>query len=332
MARPASKPVCLLTNPIDPVGHEILEPHFDVVCAPDAGAETLKKLSGDAVAMLVRSQLPPDISEHAPKLLSCIRHGAGLDLIPVDAATAKGIVVANVPAVNANAVAEYAVTQMLLSARPLHRVDRLHRDRDWGTARALSDMATELGGRTVGVVGVGAIGTRVAEICHFGFRMKAIGHQRRLDRLPAFVAPAALDDLFRQADFVVLACPLTPETRGLPSRARIFSMKQDATLVNVSRGPVVDEAAITEALAQGRIRAGLDVFEKQPLPRDSKLLGLDSVVLTTHLAGMTQDSVRAMSRISCEDTVRVLTGEKPVHFCNPDAWPAHLARRKALGR
>ena len=109
-------------------------------------------------------------------------------------------------------------------------------------------------------------------------------------------------------------------------------MKQDATLVNVSRGPVVDEAAITEALAQGRIRAGLAVYEKQPLPRDSKMLGLDNVVLTTHLAGMTQDSVRAMSQISCEDTVRVLRGEKPVHFCNPESWAAHLARRKALGR
>ncbi len=327
-----TKPLCLLTNPIDPVGHQILEPHFDVVCAPDASADTLKKMSADAVAMVVRSQLPPDIFEHSPKLLSCIRHGAGLDLIPVDAATAKGIIVSNVPAVNANAVAEYAVTQMLLSARPLHRVDRLHRDKDWGTARALSDGATELGGRTLGVVGVGAIGTRLAEICHHGFRMKVIGNQRRLDKLPPFVAPVSLDELFKQADFIVLACPLTPETRGLASRARLFSMKQDATLVNVSRGPVVDEAAITDALAQGRIRAGLDVYEKQPLPRDSKMLGLDNVVLTTHLAGMTQDSVRAMSQISCEDTVRVLKGEKPVHFCNPESWTAHLARRTALGR
>ena len=327
-----TKPVCLLTNPIDPVGHRILEPHFTVVCAPDAGADTLKRLVAEATAMLVRSQLPPDIFERAPKLLSCIRHGAGLDLIPVEAATAKGIVVSNVPAVNANAVAEYAMTQMLLAARPLHRVDRLHRDRDWATARALSDGATELGGRTLGVVGVGAIGTRLAEIAHHGFRMQVIGHQRRLDRLPAFVAPVALDALFQQADYVVLACPLIPETRGLASRARIFSMKPGATLVNVARGPVADEAALTEALAQGRIHAGLDVYDRQPLPRDSAMLGLDNVVLTTHLAGMTQDSVREMSRISCEDTVQVLEGRQPAHFCNPACWPAYLARRQALGR
>ena len=327
-----AKPVCLLTNPIDPVGHQILEPHFEVICAPDAGAETLKRMSANADAMLVRSQLPPDIFEYAPRLLSCIRHGAGLDLIPVDAATAKGIVVANVPAVNANAVAEYAITQMLLSARPLHRVDRLHRDKDWNTARALSDTATELSGRTLGVVGVGAIGTRLAEIAHHGFRMKVIGNQRRLAALPAIVAPVSLDDLFAQADFIVLACPLTAETRGLASRARIASMKSGAMLVNVSRGPVVDEAALTESLAAGRIcGAGLDVYEKQPLPRDSGLLKLDNVVLSTHLAGMTQDSVRAMSRISCEDTVRVLRGEKPVNFCNPECWPAHLKRRKTLG-
>ncbi len=327
-----TRPICLLTNPIDPIGHQILDPHFEVVCAPDASAATLKKLVATADAMLVRSQLAPDIFDAAPRLLSCIRHGAGLDLIPVDAATAKGIVVANVPAVNANAVAEYAITQMLLSARPLHRVDRLHRDKDWNTARALSDTATELSGRTRGVVGVGAIGTRLAEIAHHGFRMKVIGNQRRLAALPAIVAPASLDELFAQADFIVLACPLTNETRGLASRARIGSMKPGAMLVNVSRGPVVDEAALTEALAAGRIRgAGLDVYEKQPLPRDSGLLKLDNAVLSTHLAGMTQDSVREMSRISCEDTVRVLRGEKPVNFCNPDCWPAHLARRKALG-
>jgi D-3-phosphoglycerate dehydrogenase len=326
-----ARPLIVATNPMDPLGYEILAPHAEVVTAPDASVDTLRELVSKADAMIVRAQLPPDIFESAPRLLSCARHGAGLDLIPVDAATAKGIVVTNVPGVNANAVAEYAITQMLLSARPLHRVDRLHRDRDWGTARALSDASTELGGRTLGIVGVGAIGTRLAEIAHHGFRMKVIGHQRRLDALPAFVAPASLEDVFSQSDFIVLACPLTPETRGLASRERIARMKPGAMLVNVSRGPVVDEAALTDALAAGRIRgAGLDVYEKQPLPRDSKLLSLDSTVLTTHLAGMTQDSVREMSRISCEDTLRVLRGEKPLHFCNPSTWDAHLARRRGI--
>ncbi len=325
------KPLVLATNPIDAVGYEILAPHAEVVTAPDASAETLRRLLPKADAMIVRAQLPPDIFESAPRLLCCTRHGAGLDFIPVDAASAKGIVVTNVPGVNANAVAEYAILQMLLSARPLHRVDRLHRDRDWGTARALSDIATELGGRTLGVVGVGDIGKRVAEIAHHGFRMKVIGNQRRLDALPPFVAPASLEDVFSQSDFIVLACPLTPETRGLASRERIARMKSGSMLVNISRGPVVDEAALTDALAAGRIRgAGLDVYEKQPLPRDSRLLSMDSAVLTTHLAGMSQDSVRAMSRISCEDTLRVLRGEKPVHFCNPDSWDAYLARRRGI--
>jgi D-3-phosphoglycerate dehydrogenase len=327
-----TRPLVLATNPMDPVGYAVLAPHAEVITAPDANPDTLRKLSANADAMIVRAQLPPDIFEHAPRLLSCIRHGAGLDLIPVDAATARGIVVANVPAVNANAVAEYTITQMLLAARPLHRIDRLHRDKDWNTARALSDSATELAGRTLGVVGVGAIGTRVAEIAHHGFRMKVIGNQRRLDALPAFVAPATLDELFAQSDYIVLACPLTDATRGLASRALIGRMKKNAVLVNVARGAVVDQAALTEALAAGRIGgAGLDVYEKQPLPRDSALLKMDSTVLTTHLAGMTQDSVREMSRISCEDTLRVLRGEKPVNFCNPAAWEAHLARRKSIG-
>lgn len=326
-----ARPLVVATNPMDPLGYEILAPHADVVTAPDASPATLKKLCANADAVIVRAQMPADFFDSTPRLLTCARHGAGLDLIPVEAASARGIVVTNVPGVNANAVAEYAITQMLLSARPLHRVDRLHRDRDWATARALSDSATELSGRTLGVIGVGAIGTRVAEIAHHGFRMKVIGHQRRLDALPAFVAPASADEVFAQADFIVLACPLTEATRGLASRARIGRMKPGAMLVNVARGPVVDEAALTEALAAGRIRgAGLDVYEKQPLPRDAPLLKLDSAVLTTHLAGMTQDSVREMSRIACEDTLRVLRGEKPVHFCNPEIWDAHLARRKAI--
>jgi D-3-phosphoglycerate dehydrogenase len=322
-----ARPLVVITNPTEQIGLDILAPHAEVITAPDPKDDTLRKLVKDADALIVRTLLPPDIFDNAPKLLIAARHGAGLDFIPMPQATAHGVVVTNVPAVNANAVAEYVVTQMLLSARPLHRVDRLHRDKTWGEARVLSEVAIELKGATLGIVGVGAIGTRLAEIAHHGFQMKVIGNQRRLDAMPKFVSPASVDELFAKADFIALACPLTDATRGLASKARIASMKPGAMLVNVSRGPVVDEAALTEALAAGRIRgAGLDVYEKQPLARDSKLLGLDNVVLSTHLAGITSDSVREMSRISCEETVRVLKGEKPVNLCNPEVWEKRRRR------
>ena len=320
-----------LTNPIDRVGYEILK-DVDIVTASDPSPATLCREVADADAIIVRTQLPPDIFDHARRLRACVRHGTGLDLIPVEAATAAGIVVANVPAVNANAVAEYVVTQMLLGARRLHRIDSAHRDESWAAARKIADEATELRGRTAGIVGVGAIGLRVAEILHQGFGMRVLGHQRRLDALPAFVAGMPLDEMLRAADYLVLACPLTPETRGLLDARRIGLLKANAFIVNVSRGPVVDEVALVAALRERRIAgAALDVYAVQPLPRDAELLRLDNAILSTHLAGLSAESLQAMSRIAAEETLRILAGEKPLNLCNPDVWEKALARRGQLG-
>ena len=127
--------------------------------------------------------------------------------------------------------------------------------------------------------------------------------------------------LFAESDFIVLAGPLTAQTKGHASRARIASMRKNAVLVNVSRGPVVDEAAITEALQQRRIRgAALDVFDKQPLTADHPLMKLDNVVLTPHQGGLTVEAVERMSEGAARETLRILKGEKPVNFVNPEIW------------
>jgi D-3-phosphoglycerate dehydrogenase / 2-oxoglutarate reductase len=325
-----AKPRVFLTNPIDRVGYEILK-DVEIVTASDSSPATLRKEIGDADAIIVRANLPPDIFERGRRLRACVRHGAGLDLIPVDAATAHGIPVANVPGVNANAVAEYVVAQMLLGARRLHRVDSMHRSQNWAAARKFADEATELRGKSAGIVGVGAIGLRVAEILHHGFGMRVLGYRRRLDALPAFVTGIELDELLRLADYVVLACPLTPETRGLLDERRIGLLKKNAFIVNVSRGPVLDEPALVAALRERRIGgAALDVYVTQPLPRDSELLRLDNAILSTHLAGLSAESVQAMSRIASEETLRILGGDKPVNFCNPEVWEKSLARRRQL--
>jgi D-3-phosphoglycerate dehydrogenase len=326
-----AKPKVFLTNAIDRVGYEILK-DVDIVTASDPSQATILREIGDADAIIVRTQLPADIFEQGMRLRACVRHGAGLDLIPVDAATALGIPVANVPAVNANAVAEYVVAQMLLGARRLHRVDRLHRSENWAAARKLADEATELRDKRAGIVGVGAIGGRIAEILHHGFGMQILGYQRRLNALPEFVTGMQLDELLRSADYVVLACPLTSETRGLLDERRIGLLKKNAFIVNVSRGPVLDEPALVAALRERRIGgAALDVYATQPLPRDSELLRLDNAILSTHLAGLSAESVQAMSRIASEETLRILAGDKPVNFCNPEVWEKSRARRKQLG-
>jgi len=316
-----ARPKVLLTNPTVPVGEDIIREVAEFVLAPDQKPETLRAMVGDCDVLVVRTKLPDDLFERPNRLKGVVRHGAGVDMIPMESATQLGIPVANVPGVNAQTVAEHAVTTMLMLARGTHRMDALLRTKGWETARVLADEGIELAGKTVGIVGVGAIGKIVARICHHGFGMKIIGHQRNLANLPADVAGVSADKLFAESDFIILACPLTAQTKGLASRARIASMKKNAILVNVARGPVVDEAAITEALQQRRIRgAALDVFDKQPLTAEHPLMQLDNVVLTPHQAGLTVEAVERMSEGAAREVVRLLKGEKPVNFVNPEVW------------
>lgn len=321
------KPKVLLTNPIDPVGMAILEPMAEVVTAPDTAPATLNRMVGDADLLMVRAFLPADIFDRPHRLRGVVRHGVGLDMIPMESATRHAIPVANVPGSNAEAVAEYAIGAMLLLSRNQHAMDRDLRAKDWGPARKHADASIELFGRTLGVVGMGNIGTRIAEIAHAGFRMKVLGTLSRSRALAPFVEGASLERIFRDSDFVALACPLTDETHHLVNAQRLALMKPEASIVNAARGPVIDEQALVQALAARRIRgAALDVFEEQPLRRDHELLALDNAILTPHAAGLTAESVRNMSRGASEDAVRLLRFEQPVNFCNAGVWERHLAR------
>ena len=329
MLHPRAK--VLLTNPIDVEGIRIIETIADVVVAPDTRHETLLDLARDVDALLVRAYLPLNIFDVALRLRGVVRYGVGLDMIPVEAATAKAIPVANVPGVNANAVAEYCISAMLLMARRMHRMNQELRAADWNASRVISDDATEIAGSKVGIIGVGNIGRRVAEICHSAFHMRVLGHQRRLDGLPSFVTGVDVDTLCRESDFIVMCCPLTPQTLGLISATRITLMKRTASIINVARGQVIDEAALAKALRDHRIRgAVLDVYQEQPLRRDHPFLGLDNVVLTPHVAGLTRESMQRMSIGSAQEVVRLLNGERPLNLVNPEIWEQHLKRVRAL--
>lgn len=325
-----SRPRVLLTNTIDPAGDRILEEIADVVLAPDTTAPTLLALGAEVDVIVVRANLPENIFDRPNRLIGVVRHGVGLDMIPMAAATAHGIPVANVPAVNAPAVAEYCIGTMLMLTRRLHELEKVLRSGDWSKARAMADDATEIGGRTIGIVGVGNVGRRLAEICHFGFRMRVLGHQRHLNALPEFVEAADLDTLFRESDFIVLACPLTDETHHLVNAQRLATMKPTAAIINVARGPVVDEQALVEALAAKRIGAAvLDVYERQPLAADHPVRGRDNAILTPHVAGLTQEAMRAISVTAAQEVARLLRSERPVNLVNPEVWDKHLARMQA---
>jgi D-3-phosphoglycerate dehydrogenase len=319
-----------LTDPIHPAGEALLRDAGHAVELPAEGG--LPALLARAEAVVVRRNLPPDLCAGAPRLLAAVRQAVGVDMIPVANCTAHGVLVANVPGANADAVAEYVMAQMLAVARGTAPMDRALRTEGWAPSRARSDSAFELRGRTLGIVGVGAIGARLAEIAGSGLRMRVLGFRRDHAAMPTGVEWAALDDLFAQADFIALACPLTEETRGLASAARLARMKPGAWIINVARGPVIEEAALLDALRQGRIGgAALDVFDAQPLAPDHPLLSFPNVLLTPHVAGLSEEAVVRMSAGAAEEVIRILRGGRPRSLINPEAWEGSRARRASLG-
>jgi D-3-phosphoglycerate dehydrogenase len=318
----------LLVDPIDPSGVALLREKADVLQCREASFDGIRRDAVDADAVITRSRLPDDFFEHAKKVRAVMIHGIGLDLVPLQAATERGIPVANVPGGNAQSVAEYCVLAMLTLGRNAFEITTKIRTRSWDETRALGAKAHEIAAMTAGIVGVGEIGRRVAKICHQGFGMRVLGNQRRLDRLPPEAMPASLDRLVAEADFVVLTCPLTPETHHLFNAGTLSKMKRTAWLINVGRGAVIDEAALVAAL-QAKTIAGamLDVYEHYRLEPGHPLFALDNAVLTPHLAGMTQESRERMGVAVAEETLRMLAGERPRNFVNPEAWGRSGARR-----
>ena len=313
------QPIVLLTNQIHPDGRAILEKRAQVVEAPDTEPDTLRTLAGNADGIIVRCKLPDDIVDHAPRLRGIVRHGVGLDFIPVEAATAAGVPVANLPGINAQAVAEYVFAALLHLRRGLAAIDEAHRANGWPQARSMASGTFEIGSSTLGILGVGAIGSRIAAIARDGFGMRVLGARRRSGDLPEGVEPADLDRLFGESDAVVLSCSLNDETRGLVDSRLIGLMKPGAVLVNVARGAVVDSSALAEALHAKRLGgAAVDVYEDQPLDRGSPLFGCPNLLMTPHVAAITATSMRAMSLGSAEEMRRILAGEDPLNLVNPE--------------
>lgn len=290
--------------------------------------ETLAREALDADIVIVRAPLPPALFEAAHKLRAAIRHGAGLDMIPVDAATKAGVLVANVPGVNARSVAEHVFFVILALLRRFRMMDGDLRTKHWLAGRAYAEQTNELAGRTIGIVGMGNVGRTVMQIARDGFGLTVLANSRSVPKnLPDEVRFVSVDDLVAESDIVVLCCPLTPETTGLISRERIGRMKRGALVVNVSRGPVIDDAGLIDALRDGRIGgAALDVFVTQPLPADHPYFSFPNVIVTPHMAGITEESMMRMGTGAAEEAIRVLSGRLPVNLCNPDVLERYRQR------
>jgi len=298
---------------------------YRVATAPTPDA--IDKESAGAEIIVVRAKIAPEIVTRERGLMACVRHGAGLDMIPVDVATQAGVLVANVPGANAVTVAEHAIWSALALLRKYPVVNNDLRGTGWEAGRRHSNDGRELSGRTVGILGVGNIGRQVAAMARHGFNCNIIAQTRTPANLPDGITAVSMDDLLANSDVLVLSCPLTDQTHGIISRTAIAKMKPGAILINVSRGPVTDEAALAYALASGHLGgAAVDVFSDQPLPADHPFFGLSNVILTPHMAGITEESMLRMGQGVVAEVTRILSGERPENFCNPDVWDRFTAR------
>jgi D-3-phosphoglycerate dehydrogenase / 2-oxoglutarate reductase len=311
-------PKVLLTNPIHPDASTILAKRCEVVVATNTSQESLRQAAADADGIIVRAQLPEDLFQHATRLRGIVRHGVGVDFIPVAEATKRGVPVANLPGSNSRAVAEYVFAALFYFRRFLAGMDAKMRDVGWHTARALSDDYVEIGGEVLGIIGGGAIGSRVAEIGARGFGMKVLCNSRRPTTLGDLAEPVDLPTLFDRSGVVVVACPLNDDTRGLIGSSLIKRMRQHCVLINVARGPIVVVDALLAALRNGDIAgAALDVFERQPLVRTDAVFDAPNLLITPHAASLTRTSNRAMGLGAVEEMLRMLDGLDPVGFVNP---------------
>ena len=249
----------------------------------------------EAVTRIGREQL-----DLLPDLRLVANYGVGYDMVDVAACRERGIAVTNTPGVLDAAVADLTLALILACRRHLVASDRFVREGRWRRGWARPELlGRDLAGSTLGLVGLGRIGSEVAKRAQaFGMR---VTHHGRSDGLP-------LEELLRTADVVSLHAPLTPETRGLISRERLALLRDGATLINTARGAIVDEEALADELVSGRISAGLDVFAHEPHVPE-QLLDLSNVVLTPHIASATVETRAAMTRVLVDNVLAFLHSE-----------------------
>jgi len=256
-----------------------------------------------------------EILQKAPKLKVVARYGVGYDDCDVEALTRHKVYLVHTPGVLSDAVADMTIALILACNRKLVQADKYVRERWAKEASRFSYYGVDLKGKTIGIIGLGRIGYEVAKRCVRGFDMKVIYYDiypNEEAEIELGAERKSLEEVLRESDFVSIHVPLTPQTRGFIKEKHLRMMKKTAYLINTSRGSVIDQKALVKVLEEGAIAgAGLDVFEKEPVPLDDPLLKLDNVVLTPHIASLTREARQAMAICDAKNIVAVLKGEVP---------------------
>ena len=299
-----------VTEPIHSDAIRFLEEHFRVVLGYALQGEARAEALGASHGILIRSaHVTEELMERAPALQVIAKHGIGVDNIDVDTATARGIQVVNAPLANINAVAEHTVALFFAAAKHLAFLDQ--RTRNGGFAERNQYLNIELAGKTVGLVGFGRIARLIAKKLS-GLEVRILTNDPFCDIQAARelgVTPVSREELLRESDIVSLHTPLMPETRKMADRDFLRQMKPTAYLVNTSRGGVVDESALLEALEKGVIAgAALDVFETEPPAPDHPFFSMQQVTLSPHNAALTDRAMLAMAMDSARGICDCLEG------------------------
>lgn len=318
----------------DPVAPECLEVFkeaagFEVDYRPGLKSADLLEMIPAYAGLIVRSEtrVSADVIERASRLRAVVRAGVGVDNIDVAAATRRGILVMNCPGGNTVAAAEHTIALMLSLARNVPQACASVKAGKWERGKFVG---AEVTGKTLGVIGLGKVGREVARRA-VGLDMRVIGYdpfvtEEAAKALNIEIAP--MDEVIASADFLTLHVPLTPETRGLLGRETLARMRPGARIVNVARGGIIDEAALAEAIREGKIAgAALDVFEKEPVDPQSPLLALEKVIVTPHLGASTREAQEAVGKASAAQIIAYLRDGAVANAVNMVAIDPALARK-----
>jgi D-3-phosphoglycerate dehydrogenase len=289
--------------------------------------EDVVRVAGDADGLITTyAPITARVLEALPRCRVVARYGIGVDNVDIQAATERGVAVTNVPDYCLDEVADHAMALLLTLARKLLTIDRAVRDGravkggNWNTLRIVGPMY-RLSTQTLGIIGLGQIGQRVAQRAQaFGMRVTAAPDPAvtREEVAALGITLLPLEQMLADADYLTLHVPLLDSTRHLIDGDRLALMKPNAVIINTSRGPVIEETALVNALKNGRLAgAGLDVYEREPISPDNPLLALGNVVLSSHAAWYSVDALREMKTKAAQAVADVLQGQVPKSILNP---------------
>ncbi|MBI2867886.1 MAG: hydroxyacid dehydrogenase [Chloroflexi bacterium] len=334
------KKVLLVYHTLHPDGERILAQEVDIVRPKEPTPEAIKQAMRGVHAIVAHGpiRIGRDVLETSTDLEVLSATGSGADCFDIAAATDMGLPILNSPGVAPIPVAEHTIGMMIALTKRIVESDTFLRRGD-GNGWQPRDRfkGVELEGKTVGIVGLGHIGSLVARKCHAAFSMRVLAYDPVLTAEQARERGAeqvsSLADLFQRSDVITVHVPLLPNTRGLIGAEEMAHLRPTAFFINASRGGVVDQQALYRCLVEKRIAgAALDVFDPEPPRKDEPLFKLPNVVVTPHSAGVTEESTYRLSVNVAKNLLAALRGERPPSIVNPSAWPPRRQKAKAGSR